>query len=72
LSALWLYLRSTTATTAVGKYGMSVFVLFLLLLNVVNIFGPPLATSKLGLAIFALVSYLSFAAVAFWLDTKRS
>jgi hypothetical protein len=72
LSALWLYLRSTSATTAVGKYGMGVFVVFLLLVNVVNIFGPPMGDSKLGLAIFALTSYFLFAAAAFWLDTRRS
>ncbi len=72
LSALWLYLRSTTATTAVGKYGMSMFVIFLLLVNVVNIFGPLGGDSKMVLAISALTAYLVFAAVAFWLDTKRS
>ncbi len=72
VSALWLYLRSTSATTAVGKYGMSVFVIFLLLVNVVNIFGPLQGDNKLFLAISGLALYLLFAAVAFWLDTKRS
>jgi len=72
VSALWLYLRSTSATTAVGKYGMSVFVIFLLLVNVVNIFGPLQGDNKLVLAISGLALYLLFAAVAFWLDTKRS
>jgi hypothetical protein len=72
LSALWLYMRSTSATTAVGKYGMPVFVIFLLLVNVVNIFGPLQGDSKTVLAITALTSYFLFAAVAFWLDTKRS
>ncbi len=70
--ALWLYLRSTSATSTVGKYGMGVFVVFLLLLNVVNIFGPMQGDSELVLAISALTSYFLFAAVAFWLDTKRS
>jgi hypothetical protein len=51
---------------------MGVFVGFLLLVNVSNIFGPPMVDSKLGLAIFALSSYFLFAAVAFWLDRKRS
>jgi hypothetical protein len=51
---------------------MGVFVILLLLVNVVNIFGPPMGDGKLGLAISALTSYLVFAAVAFWLDTKRS
>ena len=70
--ALWLYLRSTLATSTVGKYGMGVFVVFLLLLNVVNIFGPMQGDSKVVLAVSALTSYFLFAAVAFWLDTKRS
>jgi hypothetical protein len=69
---LWLYLRSTKAATSVGKYGMGVFVGFLLLVNAANIFGPPMVDSKLGLAVFALTSYFLFAAVAFWLDRQRS
>jgi hypothetical protein len=72
LLALWMYLRSTTGTTALGKYGMGAFVGVLLLVNVSNIFGPPMVDSKLGLSIFALSSYFLFAAVAFWLDRKRS
>jgi len=71
LLGLWLYLRSTKAVTSVGKYGMGVFVGFLLLVNIANIFGPPMVDSKLGLAVFALTSYFLFAAVAFWLDRKR-
>jgi len=71
VSALWLYLKSTSATSAVGKYGMGAFVIFLLLVNVVNIFGPLQGDSKLVLAISALSSYFLFAAVAFWLDAKR-
>ena len=69
---LWLYLRSTKAVTSVGKYGMGIFVGFLLLVNAANIFGPPMVNSKLGLAVFALTSYFLFAAVAFWLDRKRT
>lgn len=72
VSALWLYLRSTSATTAVGKYGMSVFVIVLLLVNVVNIFGPLQGDSELGLAISALTSYFLFAVAAYWLDRSRT
>jgi hypothetical protein len=72
LAALWIYLRSTKATTGIGKYGMAVFIGFLLLVNVSNIFGDPMVDSKVGLSIFALSSYFLFAAVAFWLDRKRS
>ena len=72
LLGVWFYLRSTKATTPVGKYGMVLFVGFLLLVNAANIFGPPMVDSKLGLTVFALTSYFLFAVIAFWLDRKRS
>ncbi len=72
LGALWIYLRSTSASTATGKYGMGVFVVFLLLVNILNIFGPMQDDSKVVLAVSALAAYFLFAAVAFWLDKKRS
>ncbi len=72
LGALWIYLRSTTSTSKTGKYGMVVFVLFLLLVNVSNIFGPLQSDSKVALSAFALAAYFGFAAVAFWLDRKRT
>jgi lipopolysaccharide export LptBFGC system permease protein LptF len=65
-------MRSTKATTAIGKYGMPVFIGILLLVNVSNIFGPLMVDSKIGLSMFVLSSYFLFAAVAFWLDRKRS
>jgi len=71
LAGLWLYLRSTAATTTTGKFGMSVFVVLLLLVNIVNIFGPLQGDSKVVLAVTALATYLLFAAVAFWLDARR-
>lgn len=71
VTALLLYIRSTTATSTIGKYGMIVFVGVLLLVNAVNIFGPMQGDSELNLAIAALVSYFLFAAIAFWLDGKR-
>jgi hypothetical protein len=72
LAALWLYLRSTSASTRTGKYGMSIFVVTLLLVNIANIFGPLQGDSMVILAVTAVASYLLFAAAAFWLDTKRS
>jgi len=72
LGALWWYLQSTSATTAAGKYGMGVFVIFLLLVNIANIFGPLQGDSKVALAVSALVAYFLFAAIAYWLDRKRS
>jgi hypothetical protein len=71
-TGLWLYLRSTTATSFIGKYGMGIFIVILLLVNAVNIFGPPFGDSKISLAISALAMYFLFAGAAFWLDGKRS
>lgn len=69
---LWLYLNSTTAKSSIGKYGMVIFVLILLFINAVNIFGPPFGNTEISLAISALVMYFLFAGVAYWLDKKRS
>jgi len=71
IAALWLYLGSTTTETKTGKYGMAVFVVFMLLINIGNIFAPLQSDSKVALAVFALVTYILFAAIAFWLDKKR-
>ena len=72
ITALWMYLKSTTAITAVGKYGMGVFVVLLVLFNIANIFGPMGDPDKTTLAISALAAYFLFAGVAYWLDRKRS
>lgn len=72
LAGLWLYMRSTKAVTKTGKYGMGIFVVLLLLINIANNFGPLADDSKLVLAVSALTAYFLFAAVAFWLDKKRA
>jgi hypothetical protein len=72
LGALWLYLKSTAASTMTGKYGMVVFVVFMLLMNIGNIFGPLQTDSKVVMSVSALAAYFLFAAIAFWLDKKRS
>jgi len=71
LMGLWLYLRSTTATSLIGKYGMGAFVTALLLVNAVNLFGPPVSESKVAFAVSALMIYFVFAGAAHWLDGKR-
>jgi len=72
LGALWLYLKSTTASTKTGKYGMAAFVVFMILFNIGNVFGPLQTDSKLVMSVSALAAYFLFAAIAFWLDRKRS
>jgi len=72
VGGLWFYLRSTKGDTMVGRYGMIGFVVFLLLVNAFNVFGPLTDDSVTVGAITALVLYFLFAGIAFWLDRKRA
>jgi len=67
-----MYLKSTKATTFVGKYGMIIFVVLMLVINANSIFGPPFGADVKTMSISALVMYFIFAGVAFLLDGKRS
>ena len=68
--ALWLYLSGTEAVSDLGKYGMPGFILFLIAVNVYNIFGPP-PEGQTSMVFMALFSYFAFGAIAFWLDKYR-
>ncbi len=72
VGALVLYLRSTTATGAMGKYAMSIFVALMvcLYIMVVNMPFDPDATVTEA-SITGLVVFTVFTAVAFWLDRYR-
>jgi len=70
VGGIFLYLRSTTATSRGGKYGMVVFGLVMLLLQVGLSFGPP-PPSPQALCLILLIYYLGFAGIAFWLEGKR-
>lgn len=72
LGGLGLYLKSTTATTSVGKYGMIAFVTLMIIISANNIFGAPIGNDIVTLVVSAVVSYSIFAGVAFWLDGKRN
>jgi hypothetical protein len=72
LAGLLMYLKSTKATTFVGKYGMMIFVVLMLIINVNNIFGPPLTNDTTIMSISGLIMYFIFSGMAFWLDRKRS
>ena len=54
-----------------AKYGMPVFIVLLVLINLGNLFGPP-PENFTGIFTFAMASYLAFAGLAFWLDRRRS
>ena len=72
LVGLGMYLKSTKGTTFVGKYGMIIFVVLMLIINVNNIFGPPIADDIVTMSVAGLLMYFIFTGVAFWLDRKRS
>lgn len=72
LVGLGIYLKSTKGTTFVGKYGMIIFVVLMLIINANNIFGPPFGADVITMSVSAFVMYFIFAGVAFWLDGKRS
>ncbi len=71
LGGLWLYMRSTTGTTFLGKYGMVFFYVFLLLINAYTYWGPNPQNIE-EVAIFLPIVYLVSALLADWLDGKRS
>lgn len=71
LGGLWFYMRSTTGTTFVGKYGMYLFAAFLLLMNAFTYWGPNPPSVQVA-AVFNEVFYFAAAGIAVWLDRKRS
>jgi hypothetical protein len=71
IGGLILYLRSTSATTLTGKYGMIVLVILMLVFNLDTLVGSPPSSPQV-VAGSALISYLVLAGIAFWLDRKRS
>jgi hypothetical protein len=67
---MFLYLRSTTATTRLGRYGMPMFGVVMLAVQAVVFFGPPPSSDRAA-AVTALGAYVVFAAVAAWLERQR-
>jgi len=67
---LIIYLRATRAKNTAGRYAMSAFVALMVVVEAVNIYGPP-PPNITTVAITAEASYLSLAAVAGWLDRMR-
>jgi len=72
IGGLLLYMRVTKGSSLIGKYGMPIFVVLLLAINVLNIFGPlsPKETES-SVAVSAVIAYLVIAGIAFWLDRFR-
>ena len=67
---LWLYLKSTKGITFGGKYGMIIFAVFLVMMQMASLFMLPPPDIR-GFAIFGLVYQLMMVGVVSWLDRKR-
>lgn len=70
LIGLWVYLRETKGESFIGKYGMVIFAIVLIVMNTINLIGPIPESSEF-FASFSLTTYLILAGVAFWLDRQR-
>ena len=73
IGALILYLRSTNGVGAMGKYAMIIFVGFMIGFYILSVnlpFDPNI--TEIDTSIMALVSYMLFTAIAFWLDRYRT
>lgn len=70
-AGLWLYLRSTVATSARGAYGFYVFFGVLILINVMT-YWPPMLFTPPQIAVFNETFYFAMASVALWLDRGRT
>jgi hypothetical protein len=67
---IFLYLRASKAVAPMGRFGMLVFGVVMLLMQGIVFFGAP-PPSPSAAALTALLSYVVLAGVAYWLETKR-
>jgi membrane-bound metal-dependent hydrolase YbcI (DUF457 family) len=70
IGGLWLYVRTTSSSDKVGKYGFIGLIGFLLLIHVGNIFGPPPPNVQ-AIAWAGHLQWL-FVIWAYWVDAHRA
>ena len=69
--AMWIYLRSTTATSFTGRYGMFFFGLAILAVHCLLFWGPLPSSPTTGAVELGLL-FLILSAFMFWLEGKRT
>ena len=69
-AGIYFYMRRTKAVSLLGKIGMPVFGVVLLIMQTVVFFAAP-PTSPAAAGVTALVLYIPFAGIAFWLERYR-
>lgn len=70
--SLMYYLSKTKTVSKIGNYVAAGFVVFLLLINYLNLYVLPKNNDINALTISALASYFIFAGIASWVEKQRS
>jgi len=71
LAGVYTYYGVTKAKTTAGKWGLWSFVVFLIVFNISNTFGPPPPASITALSVTLIVLMLVIVGLAYWVDSKR-
>ncbi|MGD8560390.1 MAG: hypothetical protein PVG89_17385 [Gammaproteobacteria bacterium] len=71
MGGMYLYAAKTSSVNRRGMYGMIVFGLLMMAVQVMVFFGSP-PTSATEVAVSALISYFLFAGIAWWLERQRT
>jgi len=71
LAGVYIYANFTKAKTSAGKWGLWSFVIFLLIFNFANTFGPPPPDSIMTLFVTLVTLMGIIISLAYWVDKKR-
>jgi hypothetical protein len=71
LAGVYLYATFTKAKTTTGKWALWSFVIFLLIFQFVNTFGPPPSNSIMNLFVSLVTLIAIIVSLAYWIDKKR-
>ncbi|MFT6205693.1 MAG: hypothetical protein ACI9V1_003245 [Spirosomataceae bacterium] len=71
IAGLIYYLKNTIAVSKIGNFAATGFVVFMLLVNYLNLYVLPKNDDINALTTSALASYFILAGVAYWADKKR-
>ena len=71
LAGVFIYASSTKAKTSGSNWGLWSFVVFLLIFNFANTFGPPPSDAIITLFIMLVTLMVIIISLAYWVDKKR-
>jgi hypothetical protein len=71
LAGVYIYYVFTKAKTGAGKWGLWSFVVFLIIFNISNTFGPPPPASMIALSATLVTLMIVIIGLAYWVDSKR-